>query len=96
MWLMLQQDRPDDYVVATGETHSVEEFLDETFGYVGLDWHRHVEIDPRYFRPAEVDALCGDSSKAQRLLGWKPKTTFRELAHIMVDADLRLAQAAVR
>ena len=96
MWLMLQQDRPDDYVVATGETHSVEEFLDETFGYVGLDWHRHVEIDPRYFRPAEVDALCGDASKAQRLLGWKPRTTFRELARIMVDADLRLAQASVR
>ena len=96
MWLMLQQDRADDYVVATGETHSVEEFLDETFGYVGLDWHQHVEIDPRYFRPAEVDALCGDASKAQRLLGWKPRTTFRELAHIMVDADLRLAQASVR
>ncbi|MBI5481962.1 MAG: GDP-mannose 4,6-dehydratase [Deltaproteobacteria bacterium] len=96
MWLMLQQDRPDDYVVATGETHSVEEFLDETFGYLGLDWHQHVEIDPRYFRPAEVDALCGDATKAARLLGWKPKVTFRELARIMVDADLRLAQAPGR
>jgi GDPmannose 4,6-dehydratase len=96
MWLMLQQDQPDDYVVATGETHSVEEAVEEAFGYVGLDWHKHVEIDPRYFRPAEVDVLCGDSSKAARLLGWKPQVTFRQLVRIMVDADLKAAQAAGR
>jgi GDPmannose 4,6-dehydratase len=96
MWLMLQQDRPDDYVVATGETHSIEEFLEEAFAYLGLDWHQHVEIDPRYFRPAEVDVLCGDASKAARLLGWKPKVTFKELVRIMVDADLKAAQAPGR
>jgi GDPmannose 4,6-dehydratase len=96
MWLMLQQDQPDDYVVATGETHTVEEMLDAAFGYVGLDWHRHVEIDPRYFRPAEVDVLCGDASKAERLLGWKPKVTFEALVRIMVDADLKAAQASGR
>ena len=96
MWLMLQQDRPDDYVVATGETHTVEEMLDEAFGYVGIDWHKHVEIDPRYFRPAEVDVLCGDATKACRLLGWKPKVTFKQLVRIMVDADLKAAQSAGR
>jgi GDPmannose 4,6-dehydratase len=96
MWLMLQQEKPDDYVVATGETHTIEEFLGEAFGYLELDWHRHVEIDPRYFRPAEVDALCGDASKAARLLGWKSKVTFKELVRIMVDADLRAVQAAAR
>jgi GDPmannose 4,6-dehydratase len=96
MWLMLQQDRPDDYVVATGETHSVEEMVAEAFGYLGLDWHQHVEIDPRYFRPAEVDVLCGDASKAARLLGWKPKVTFKELVRVMVDADLKQAQGAGR
>jgi len=89
MWLMLQQDAPDDFVVATGETHSVGQFLDEAFGCVGLDWHRHVAIDPRYFRPAEVDVLRGDASKARRILGWRPRTTFRQLARLMVDADLR-------
>jgi len=88
MWLMLQQDEPDDYVIATGETHSVREFLDEAFGYLDLNWKRFVEIDPRYFRPAEVDLLVGDSSKARRKLGWKPKTTFKELVRMMVDADL--------
>jgi len=88
MWLMLQQDEPDDYVIATGETHSVREFLDEAFGYLDLDWKRFVEIDPRYFRPAEVDLLVGDSSKARRRLGWEPKITFKELARMMVDADL--------
>ena len=96
MWLMLQQDRPDDYVVATGETHTVEEMLDEAFGYVGIDWHKHVEIDPRYFRPAEVDVLCGDATKACRLLGWKPKVTFKQLVRLMVDADLKAAQSAGR
>jgi len=87
MWLMLQQDEPDDYVIATGETHSVREFLDEAFGYVGLDWHDYVETDPRYFRPAEVDLLVGDASKAKRKLGWQPRTTFKELVRLMVDAD---------
>jgi GDPmannose 4,6-dehydratase len=88
MWLMLQQDEPDDYVIATGETHSVREFLDEAFGHLDLDWKPFVEIDPRYFRPAEVDLLVGDSSKARKKLGWEPKITFKELARMMVDADL--------
>ncbi len=88
MWLMLQQEEPDDYVIATGETHSVREFLEEAFGYLDLDWHPYVEIDPRYFRPAEVDILVGDASKARRKLGWEPKVTFKELVRIMVDADL--------
>ena len=88
MWLMLQQDEPDDYVIATGETHSVREFLEEAFSYAGLDWKKHVEIDPRYYRPAEVDLLVGDPSKAREKLGWEPKTTFKDLAHLMVDADM--------
>ncbi len=91
MWLMLQQDQPDDYVVATGETHSVREFLELAFGHVGLDYRDFVEIDPRYYRPAEVDLLLGDSSKAQRVLGWKPRVSFKELVHMMVEADLELA-----
>jgi GDPmannose 4,6-dehydratase len=89
MWLMLQQDRPDDYVIATGETHSVREFCEEAFRYAGLDWEKHVAIDPRYFRPAEVDLLIGDATKARRVLGWEPKTKFKELVHLMVDADLK-------
>jgi GDPmannose 4,6-dehydratase len=88
MWRMLQQDTPDDYVIATGETHTVREFLDEAFSYVGLDWRRYVEINPRYFRPAEVDVLVGDASKAKRVLGWQPTVTFRELVRLMVDADI--------
>jgi GDPmannose 4,6-dehydratase len=92
MWLVLQQEAPDDFVVATGETHTVREFLEEVFGYLGLPCDRHVETDPRYYRPAEVDLLVGDASKARRLLGWQPKVTFRELARIMVDADLKLAE----
>jgi GDPmannose 4,6-dehydratase len=88
MWLMLQQDKPDDFVIATGESHTVRDLLDEAFGYVDLDWQKHVEIDPRYFRPAEVDELRGDASKAKRLLNWQPKVTFRELVRMMVDADL--------
>jgi GDPmannose 4,6-dehydratase len=91
MWLMLQQDKPDDYVIATGETHSVREFLEEAFSYAGLDWEKHVEIDKRYFRPAEVDLLIGDASKAKEKLKWEPKTTFKELVKIMVDADLKAA-----
>ncbi|MCW1908067.1 MAG: GDP-mannose 4,6-dehydratase [Candidatus Saccharibacteria bacterium] len=88
MWLMLQQDKPDDYVIATNETHTIREFLDVAFGHVGLDWEKYVEIDPRYYRPAEVDLLIGDPAKAQKQLGWKPKTTFKELAELMVDADI--------
>ena len=88
MWLMLQQDEADDYVIATGETHSVREFLDEAFGRLDIDWKQFVEIDPRYFRPTEVDLLVGDASKARRKLGWEPKITFKELVRAMVDADL--------
>jgi GDPmannose 4,6-dehydratase len=89
MWLMLQQSQPDDYVLATGETHSVREFLEEAFSCAGLDWNQHVEIDPRYFRPAEVDLLIGDASKARQELGWKPKVGFHELVRMMVEADVR-------
>ena len=92
MWRMLQQDAPDDFVIATGESHSVLDFLEETFGYVGLDWREHVKIDARYFRPSEVDALEGDASKARDALGWSPRVTFRDLARMMVDADTGLAQ----
>jgi GDPmannose 4,6-dehydratase len=88
MWLMLQQDKPDDYVVATGDTHSVREFLEEAFSYAGLSWKDHVVIDPKYFRPAEVDILQGDPDKAQRALGWKPKVDFKQLVKLMVDADM--------
>jgi GDPmannose 4,6-dehydratase len=91
MWLMLQQHDPDDYVVATGETHSVAEWLDEVFGYLDLDWHDFVEIDPKYFRPTEVEVLQGDASKARAILGWQPQVSFAELAQMMVDADLELA-----
>ena len=92
MWLMLQQDKADDYVVATGETHSVREFLDEVFGHLKLDWHKHVEIDQRYFRPAEVDLLLGDSSKARKQLNWEPKVTFKKLAQMMTESDWRVAK----
>jgi GDPmannose 4,6-dehydratase len=88
MWLMMQQEKPDDYVIATGETHTVREFLDAAFSYAGLDWSKYVKIDQRYFRPAEVDVLIGDPAKAKRKLGWQPKTTFKELVHLMVDADI--------
>jgi GDPmannose 4,6-dehydratase len=88
MYLMLQQDKGDDYVVATGETHTVREFLEVAFGCVDLDWKEYVKIDPRYFRPAEVDLLIGDASKAKKLLGWQAKTSFRELVRIMVTADM--------
>jgi len=90
MWLMLQQPEPDDYVVATGETHSVREFLEVAFGHAGLDWRKHVEIDPRYFRPAEVDLLIGDYGKAKAKLGWEPQTRFADLTRLMVDADIEL------
>lgn len=92
MWLMLQQDQPDDFVVATGEAYAVRDFLEEAFDYAGLDWREHVRIDPRYFRPTEVDHLLGDPSKAKQGLGWSPKVTFRELVRMMVDYDLELAR----
>ena len=90
MWLMLQQDKPDDYVVATGETHSVREFLEAAFGHVNLDWKTYVALDERYLRPAEVDLLLGDAGKARRQLGWAPKTKFPDLVKLMVDADIKL------
>ncbi|MGI0484488.1 GDP-mannose 4,6-dehydratase [Pantanalinema rosaneae CENA516] len=89
MWLMLQQEEPDDYVVATGETHSVKEFLDIAFGYVNLDWQKYVEFDERYLRPAEVELLIGDPAKAKAKLGWEPSVTFEQLVHLMVEADLK-------
>ncbi|MHC4653426.1 MAG: GDP-mannose 4,6-dehydratase [Planctomycetota bacterium] len=92
MWLMLQNDKPDDYVIATGETHSVREFLEEVFGYLDLDWQKYVEIDPRYLRPTEVDRLLGDASKAKKVLKWEPKVTFKELAQMMTDADMEIAK----
>jgi len=91
MWLMLQQDVPDDYVIATGETHSVRDFLDEVGSVLEMDWTPYVGVDPRYYRPAEVDILQGDASKARRVLGWAPKTTFRDLVRVMTEADLELA-----
>jgi GDPmannose 4,6-dehydratase len=93
MWMMLQQPQADDYVIATGETHSVREFLDEAFGHVKLEWAKYVDIDPRYYRPTEVDVLLGDSSKARRILGWRPTVNFRELVRMMVDADLQAESA---
>jgi GDPmannose 4,6-dehydratase len=96
MWLMLQQDEPDDYVVATGETHSVREFCELAFDRVGLDWEKYVVIDEKFFRPAEVDLLVGDSSKARRVLGWEPKTSFDGLVHLMVDADVALLEGKLK
>jgi GDPmannose 4,6-dehydratase len=92
MWLMLQQDQPDDYVVATGEAHSVRDFVEAAFGYVDLDWRRHVAIDERYMRPTEVDYLLGDPRKARKQLGWSPRVSFDELVRMMVDSDVRLAE----
>ena len=92
MWMMMQAEEPDDYVIATGEAHSVREFLDESFSLVDLDWKEYVEEDPRYYRPAEVDLLLGDASKAKRVLGWERKVSFKNLVRIMIDHDLKLAQ----
>jgi GDPmannose 4,6-dehydratase len=92
MWLMLQQDEPDDYVIATGQTHSVQEFLESTFEQLGLPWRQYVCKDPRYLRPSEVDLLLGDASKARQKLGWTPQTTFADIVRIMVESDLRLAE----
>ncbi len=90
MWLMLQQENPDDYVIATGETHSIREFLDLSFSHAGLEWQKYVQIDPRYYRPAEVDVLIGDPSKAKKQLGWTPKTKFPELVRLMTEADIAM------
>lgn len=95
MWLMLQQEEPDDYVIAMGETHSVREFLEEAFEYAGLNWKKYVEIDQRYFRPTEVDFLQGDSSKARKKLKWRPKVNFHQLIPMMVDADMELVRKRV-
>jgi len=92
MWLMLQQEKPDDYVIATGETHSVREFVEKVFSKLDLDYNKHIAVDPRYFRPTEVDVLLGDSTKAQKILGWKPKVTFEKLIDMMIAADLELAK----
>jgi GDPmannose 4,6-dehydratase len=92
MWLMLQQDEPDDFVVATGETYSVREFVQAAFSILGLDWERHIRLDPRYLRPTEVDLLLGDSTKARKVLGWAPRVGFRQLVEMMVDADWKLAR----
>jgi GDPmannose 4,6-dehydratase len=92
MWLMMQVETPEDYVIATGETRSVREFLDEAFGLLDLDWKEFVDIDPRYYRPAEVDSLLGDATKARQKLGWTPKVGFKEMVRIMIDHDLQLAR----
>ena len=92
MWLMLQQDRPDDYVIATGETRSVQDFCKVAFDYAGLDYRKHVVVDPHYFRPTEVDLLVGDASKARKALGWEPRTSFSELVKMMVDSDIELVK----
>jgi GDPmannose 4,6-dehydratase len=96
MWLMLQQDSPDDYVIATGETHSVRELCEVAFAHVGLDWEKHTVVDEKFFRPAEVDLLIGDPAKAQKVLGWEPTTSFEELVHMMVDADRALLEGKLR
>ncbi len=93
MWLMLQQEKPDDYVIATNETHSIREFLDLAFQHVNLDWHEYVEFDERYLRPAEVELLIGDSTKARKQLGWEPSVTFKELVQLMVDSDIKALEA---
>jgi GDPmannose 4,6-dehydratase len=92
MWLMLQQGAPDDYVIATGVAHTVREFVERAFSAAGLDWRTHVEVDPRYLRPSEVDALCGDATKARRVLGWQPRVEFDELIRMMVAYDIDLAR----
>jgi GDPmannose 4,6-dehydratase len=96
MWLMLQQDEPDDYVISTGEKHSVREFAELAFNRVGLDWEKYVEIDPRFYRPADVHTLCGDCSKAQKELGWEPEVSFEQLVHMMIDADLQRVEKELK
>jgi GDPmannose 4,6-dehydratase len=96
MWLMLQQESPDDFVVGTGEAHTVREFVELAFAHAGLDWKEHVEVDARYFRPAEVDYLCADAAKARRVLGWEPTVTFDGLVRIMVEADMKAVEARLK
>ncbi|MBM4080084.1 MAG: GDP-mannose 4,6-dehydratase [Planctomycetes bacterium] len=96
MWLMLQQPQPDDYVIATGRTHSVRDLVQEAFGYVGLDWQKHVVVDPKFVRPAEVDLLIGDASKAHAKLAWQPQVTFEQLVRLMVDADVKRQEELMR
>ena len=96
MWLMLQQESPDDFVIGTGEAHTVREFVELAFAHAGLDWNAYVEVDARYFRPAEVDYLCADASKARRLLDWQPTVTFDALVRIMVDADIQDVEARLK
>jgi GDPmannose 4,6-dehydratase len=91
MWQILQQDKPDDFVVGTGEQHSVKEFVEQAFSYVGLDWKKYVKIDQKYFRPVETEDLAADSRKIKKTIGWKPKIAFKDLVKIMVDADMRKA-----
>jgi GDPmannose 4,6-dehydratase len=91
MWLMLQQEKPDDYAIATGETHSVREFVEKVFAKLDMDYHDYVEIDPKYFRPTEVDVLLGDSTKAQKALNWKPTVTFEKLVEMMIATDMEMA-----
>jgi GDPmannose 4,6-dehydratase len=95
MWLMLQQDKPDDYVIATGETHSVREFCQEAFGCLGLDWEKYVVVDPKFYRPVDVELLVGDYGKAKRILGWEPSVSFQDLVRIMVDADMAYLQQQI-
>ena len=95
MWMMLQHDEPDDFVIATGESHSIREFAQLAFAHVGLDWERYVKVDPRYYRPAEVDFLRGNAAKAKRILGWEPRTSFPQLVELMVDADVKLLEDAL-
>lgn len=92
MWMMLQQDKADDYVISTGETHSVKEFLEMVFNHLDMDWRKYVEIDEKYYRPTEVDLLLGDCSKARKILKWEPKVTFEQLAKMMIDSDMKLAE----
>ena len=96
MWRMLQQEQPDDFVIATGETRSVRDFCEAAFGYLGMDYHDYVVVDPAYFRPTEVDRLVGHAGKARRVLGWSPQTSFQELVHLMVDSDLELLKCQCR
>ncbi len=96
MWLMLQQEKPDDYVIGTAEAHTVREFVDLAFATADLDWHKYVEIDPSYFRPAEVDYLCADATRARKVLNWEPTVTFKELVRIMVEADMREVEARLK
>jgi len=96
MWMMIQADTADDFVIATGETHSIRDFLDLSFEYLDLDWQKYVEVDPKYYRPAEVDLLIGDASKARRILGWEPTISFKELVKLMVDHDLELAKQELK